>query len=229
MKKKIIRLMLITLGIILILVVGYRLYLEYQTDIQLFLNPRASKAELLAHIRSHGTFASILLIVLTAVMCAVPGIPTSVIGVIAGLSFGPFIGAGINVLGNALGNISAVFLMHRLKFLDKKTEKNHWVRSIRQMRHPKIGVMLGYMIPVIPSSMVNFAADAMKLPLQQIVMSIVIGVIPSSVLYACGGEALFHGYNKTAVTLVASVTVLVGLVVFIYKDRKKKQGKQRQK
>lgn len=65
------------------------------------------------------------------------------------------------------------------------------------MRHPKIGVMLGYMIPVIPSSMVNFAADAMKLPLQQIVMSIVIGVIPSSVLYACGGEALFHGYNKT--------------------------------
>lgn len=229
MKKKKIRLILITLGIVLILMVGYRLYLEYQTDIQLFLNPKASKAQLLAHIRSHGFFAGLLLVVLTAVMCAVPGIPTSVIGVIAGLSFGPFIGAGINVLGNALGNISAVFLMHRLKFLDKKTEKNHWVRSIRQMRHPKIGVMLGYMIPVIPSSMVNFAADAMKLPLQQIVMSIVIGVIPSSVLYACGGEALFHGYNKTAVTLVASVTVLVGLVVFIYKDRKKKQGKQKQK
>lgn len=35
-EKKIIRLMLISLGIILILVVGYRLYLEYQTDIQLF-------------------------------------------------------------------------------------------------------------------------------------------------------------------------------------------------
>ena len=119
--------------------------------------------------------------------------------------------------------------MHRLKFLDKKTETNHWVQSIRQMKHPKIGVMLGYMIPVIPSSMVNFAADAMKLPLQQIILSIVIGVIPSSVLYACGGEALFHGYNKTAVTLVASVTVLVGLVVFIYKDRKKKQGKQKHK
>lgn len=123
MKKKKIRLILITLGVVLILMVGYRLYLEYQTDIQLFLNPRASKEELLAHIRSHGFSASLLLIVLTAVMCAVPGIPTSVIGVIAGLSFGPFIGVGINVLGNALGNISAVFLMHRLKFLDKKTEK----------------------------------------------------------------------------------------------------------
>ncbi len=181
-EKKIIRLMLISLGIILILVVGYRLYLEYQTDIQLFLNPRASKAELLAHIRSHGTFASILLIVLTAVMCAVPGIPTSVVGVIAGLSFGPLTGAIINILGNALGNITAIFLMHRLKFLDKKTETNHWVQAIRQMKHPKIGVMLGYMIPVIPSSMVNFAADAMKLPLQQIILSI---VIESSLRLCC--------------------------------------------
>ena len=69
----------------------------------------------------------------------------------------------------------------------------------------------------------------MKLPLQQIVMSIVIGVIPSSVLYAYGGEALFHGYNKTAVTLVASVTVLVGLVVFIYKDRQRKTRKTKTK
>ena len=64
------------------------------------------------------------------------------------------------------------------------------------MRHPKIGVMLGYMIPVIPSSMVNFAADAMKLPLQQIVMSIVIGVIPSSVLYACGEKLCFTDITK---------------------------------
>lgn len=115
-------------------------------------------------------------------MCAVPGIPTSVVGVIAGLSFGPLTGAIINILGNALGNITAIFLMHRLKFLDKKTETNHWVQAIRQMKHPKIGVMLGYMIPVIPSSMVNFAADAMKLPLQQIILSI---VIESSLRLCC--------------------------------------------
>lgn len=63
MKKKKIRLILITLGIVLILMVGYRLYLEYQTDIQLFLNPKASKAQLLAHIRSHGFFAGLLLVV----------------------------------------------------------------------------------------------------------------------------------------------------------------------
>ena len=43
MKRKTIRILLISSGFILILLVGYRLYLEYQTDIQLFLNPKASK------------------------------------------------------------------------------------------------------------------------------------------------------------------------------------------
>ena len=45
----------------------------------------------------------------------------------------------------------------------------------------------------------------MQLPLKNLIAAIFIGVIPSSILYACGGEALFHGYNKTAVLLVVSV------------------------
>ncbi|MDU0983168.1 MAG: TVP38/TMEM64 family protein, partial [Enterococcus faecalis] len=52
MKRKTIRILLISSGLILILLVGYRLYLEYQTDIQLFLNPKASKTQLLERIRS---------------------------------------------------------------------------------------------------------------------------------------------------------------------------------
>ena len=47
MKRKTIRILLISSGFILILLVGYRLYLEYQTDIQLFLNPKACKTQLL--------------------------------------------------------------------------------------------------------------------------------------------------------------------------------------
>ena len=216
MKRKTIRILLISSGLILILLVGYRLYLEYQTDIQLFLNPKASKTQLLERIRSHGFSAALLLVFLTAIMCAVPGIPTSVIGVIAGLSFGPFSGTLINVLGNSLGNLVAIFLMHHIKFLDKKTETNHWVQSIRRMK-------VGYMIPIIPSSVINFAADTMQLPLKNLIAAIFIGVIPSSILYACGGEALFHGYNKTAVLLIVSVLLFVGLVVIIEKDRKRFQ------
>ena len=62
MKRKTIRILLISSGLILILLVGYRLYLEYQTDIQLFLNPKASKTQLLERIRSHGFSAALLLV-----------------------------------------------------------------------------------------------------------------------------------------------------------------------
>ena len=45
MKKQYIRNTLIGLGLLLILFVGYQLYLEYRPDIHLLLDPRASRKE----------------------------------------------------------------------------------------------------------------------------------------------------------------------------------------
>ena len=217
MKTKKLRVFLIIIGLLLILFIGYRLYLEYQTDIQMFLDPKTSRQALLDQIRSHGFRTALFLILLISVMCAVPGIPTSVIGVLVGLSYGPLLGTLINVSGNAFGNMLSIFLMQHLKLFDHSKKSNRWVTAIRNMKHPKIGVMVGYMVPVIPSSL--------NLQIRDIILSIVIGVIPSSILYACGGEALFHGYSKTALLLVASVLILTLLVVIIYKDRRKRHVK----
>ena len=220
MQKKL-RAILIIIGVLCILLIGYRLFLEYKPDIQLFLNPKASRKELMTSIRSHGISVAIILLLMTGVMCAVPGIPTSVIGVVVGLSYGPIIGTLINVLGNASGNILSILLMKHLKLLDQSKKSNQWVKAIREMKHPKIGAMVGYMIPLIPSSVINFAVITLNLKTREILLSIFLGVIPSSLLYACGGEALFHGYSKTAIFLVISVLLLSFLVVIIYKDRRK--------
>ena len=222
MKTKKLRVFLIIIGLLLILFIGYRLYLEYQTDIQMFLDPKTSRQALLDQIRSHGFRTALFLILLISVMCAVPGISTSVIGVLVGLSYGPLLGTLINVSGNAFGNMLSIFLMQHLKLFDHSKKSNRWVTAIRNMKHPKIGVMVGYMVPVIPSSVINFSAITLNLQIRDIILSIVIGVIPSSILYACGGEALFHGYSKTALLLVASVLILTLLVVIIYKDRRKR-------
>ncbi|MGM9902877.1 hypothetical protein A5844_002049 [Enterococcus sp. 10A9_DIV0425] len=223
MEKKKIRWALIIIGVLLMLFVGYRLYIEYQPDIHLFFDPKASRQELMDSIRSHGLSAAVILIIMISLMCAIPGIPTSVVGVIVGLSYGPFLGTLINVLGNTLGNILSIFLMQHLSLFDQSKKENRWVKAIRHMRHPKIGVMIGYMVPIIPSSLINFAAITLNLRIREILLSILIGVIPSSLLYACGGEALFHGNHKTALLLVASVLILTVLVVVIYKDRRKHQ------
>ena len=173
-------------------------------------------------IRSHGFSSALILSLLMGIMCAVPGIPTSIIGVLVGLSFGPLIGTLINVFGNTCGNILSIFLMQHLKLFDHSKKNNRWVRAIRRMRHPKIGLMIGYMVPIIPSSVINFAATTLNLQIREILLSIILGVIPSSLLYACGGEALFHGYSKMAMGLVASVLILTILIVVIYMDHRKR-------
>jgi uncharacterized membrane protein YdjX (TVP38/TMEM64 family) len=103
-------------------------------------------------------------------MCAVPGIPTSVISVIVGLSYGPFLGTLINVLGNTCGNILSIALMQHIKLFDQSKKSNRWVKAIREMKHPKIGVMIGYMIPFIPSSLINFAATTLNLKIRDILL-----------------------------------------------------------
>ncbi|OQO89244.1 SNARE-like domain protein [Enterococcus casseliflavus] len=221
MNKKKLRAILIAIGILCILFIGYHLFFEYQKDIQLFLNPKGNSKELMESVRSHGLSVAVIFILMIGIMCAVPGVPTSVIGVIVGLSYGPIIGTVINVLGNATGNIISITLMKHLKLFDQSKKSNRWVKAIHEMRHPKIGVMVGYMIPLIPSSVINFAVITLNLNIEEILFSIFLGVIPSSILYAFGGDALFRGYSKTAMLIVTSVFFLSILVVIIYKDRRK--------
>lgn len=215
MDKARLRKILIILGIILIGIVLYRLYLEFHKDISLLLDPKASRELLLKEVRSHGIRTAGLLIALTVLMCALPGLPTSVIGILIGVCYGPLIGSLMNIAGNAGGNLLSMTVLKRLKIMSHEHKDNQWVKRISQMKHPKIGIMLAYMVPVIPSFIVNVTADTLRLPLKEIFLSVLIGVLPSSILYAFGGEALFHGDTKTAIILVASVIVLVLLVRFI--------------
>ena len=223
LNKQRVKALLIGFGIILIIILGYHLYLQYQQDIHLFIDPRASKEKFVHEIQSHGALSAFLLIGLTTIMCAVPGVPTSVVGLIAGLSFGALIGSMINIFGNTFGNAIAIYCMSKFKLFDKKQQTNHWIQSIKELKHPRIGLMLGYMIPVIPTSVINITAETLKLPMREIILSIIVGSIPSSILYACWGDTLIQGISKPTIILLIGIVVLISLLVFIYKKEKKKK------
>ncbi|WP_427813281.1 TVP38/TMEM64 family protein [Enterococcus sp. 22-H-5-01] len=223
MNKRRIKIILITTGIILIAILGYCLYLRYQKDIDFLLNPKVSKARFVKEVQSHGEISAILLVGMIAIMCAIPGIPTSVIGVISGLSFGPGMGSLINILGNTIGNLLAIYLMRKFKLFDREKSSSHWIQKIRKLKHPRIGLMLGYMVPFIPSSVINITAETLKLPMREIILSIIVGSIPTSFLYACGGDTLIQGISKPTIILLIGIVVLISLLVFIYKKEKKKK------
>lgn len=223
--KKYTKHLLLFVGLLSVGILMYRLYLEYYPDIQLYLDPKTSRELLLKSVRSHGVRTGVILVVLTSLMCAIPGLPTSIVGVLVGVCYGPLVGSLMNLLGNAGGNLLSIFLLGKLPILTKSTQENRWVKTISQMKHPKLGVTLGYMIPIIPAIVVNYTVDQLKLSLKQSGWIVLLGVAPSSILYAFGGDALFKGNHKTALLLVASVVLLVLLVGIIVKDRRR--GKKR--
>ena len=89
------------------------------------------------------------------------------------------------------------------------------------MRHPKLGVIIGYSIPFIPSFLVNVAATDLKFPANQLFGLCLTGSLVTSALYSFSGDALFQGNFKLLILLIGVMVVLVGLVWLIRMDRKR--------
>lgn len=217
---------LIVGGLLLVGILGYLLWNKFLPDIQMLINPKVSKEILMKSVRSHGISTGVLLVVLTSIMCAIPGLPTSIIGVLIGICYGPLVGSILNIIGNALGNVLSIFLMGKFKFMDESKTSNHWVKTISTSKHPYIGITFAYMIPVIPSFLVNYTATIMKVKAKNLIWMIIFGVLPSSILYAFGGDALFRGNHTKALLLVASVLIFALLIILIKKDSKLTQEKR---
>lgn len=224
--KKQLKYIFIIIGLLLASVLIYQLAIKFMPDIRMFVNSKSveSRAILQKSVRSHKASTGILLILLTSVMSAIPGIPTSVVGVIVGVCYGPLIGSIMNIIGNSLGNIGSFYLMHKFKFMDKSKASNHWVQTLSNAKHPNISITVAYMIPIIPSFLVNFTATLLNIKFTQLIWMTLVGSIPSSILYAFGGDALFKGNETRAVLLIASVGILIAFILLIKKDRKQKEN-----
>lgn len=55
------------------------------------------------------------------------------------------------------------------------------------------GILAGYMMPMFPSFIVNYVSVHLKLSVSTAISCIVIGMVPTSFIYAFGGNAIFEG------------------------------------
>ncbi|MBC1459145.1 TVP38/TMEM64 family protein [Listeria newyorkensis] len=212
------KVLFILVGLILVIILGYVIYKDYYADFMLFLDPKADRAHLMESIRSHKLKDALLLVALTAVMCAIPGVPNSVIGIFIGVCFGPWIGVLMNVSGNILGNFIVILLLRKYGLSKKAKDPGEFITNILNMKKPAVGITVGYMIPVLPSVIVNYAAVKLKLPLKSLLLAVTIGVLPTSFLYAFGGDALLKGNTKIAILSIVCVVILV-FVLRIFQKR----------
>lgn len=214
MKKHLNKHVLIIAALIVALVVIYGIYRDYRPEISLLfdLTPH-NQVILLYLIRSHGLATMVLLLLLIAIFNAIPGMSNLVICIFAGLCYGPWVGFLINWLGNILGNCAVMSLIREVD-ISKRTKKSKILTYLLHQKHPLIGLTIGYMIPVIPSALVNYAGARLNLSRGRFLKTVAIGMAPTSFIYAFGGDAIFRGDSKRLIgAVVAIVVILLGYVV----------------
>lgn len=89
------------------------------------------------------------------------------------------------------------------------------------MRHPLLGIMIGYTVPFIPTSLVSLAAVKTAVTQRQLAIATLIGSMPTAIIYAWGGDELINAHFKNALLLIGVLILLVGLLWLIHHDRQR--------
>ncbi|MGT2638043.1 TVP38/TMEM64 family protein [Streptococcus ratti] len=186
----------------------------------LLLNPQRAVKAFEQQFRSENVLNFVILTLLTSLTSALPFLSSSVLSVFNGLVFGPWLGSLMNISGNMLGHFFLIQVMARINLTEKDSKLNERLDKLTQLKNPYLALALGYMIPFIPSFLVDYTVLDTKISWQRWLFCLVLGVTPASVLYAFGGHALMQGNVKQLLFIVA--VVLVCLIV--YKSFEQKKG-----
>lgn len=205
--------LLIGIAVIFIILALVGIYHDFKPELNLILHyNHHNQGRLLHLIRAHSYRDMAMLMILIAMMNAIPGLSNSVVCIFTGVCYGPLVGLTINWLGNVTGNCLVAGLITHIHFSDKfKHSKS--LQHLTNTKHPLIALTIGYMIPVIPSALVNYAVVQMGVSRKRFLAMVIIGMLPTSYLYAFGGDAIIKGDLKR---IIGALIIIIGAIA-IYK------------
>ncbi|CUS26398.1 hypothetical protein FC70_GL001490 [Paucilactobacillus oligofermentans DSM 15707 = LMG 22743] len=218
--NKYVKHILITLEIIIALSLTAVLIKNYYPQFSTMWSNSHDLKSLLALLRNYSTSDVIVFSTLIIVVSAIPGAPASIFAIAAGICFGKLLGVTVSAIGFSLGNIIDVYALTFVDGLMKKERTNKYLDAIINMRHPRVGLVIGYAIPFIPSFMTSMAAVKMQTSQLQTISCIILGSTPIAFIYAFGGDALVNQHWVMAIILILIAAALIFLVIIIFKDRK---------
>lgn len=218
------KLILISLGLLGIAALLAWLWFDYRHAITSFLAPAFDRQRLIDLLRHQGKHNVVLFMAVIAIGSAIPGVPIAAIAVLAGVCFGRWLGFGINVVGIVVGNLLAIQLLGAFPHKVQPSKLRALTDRLKTMRHPRLGLSIGYAVPMLPTLLVNYAALELQLSLRNKVLCILVGSLPVSFLYAFGGDELLFGNTKTAMVAIGLTLLLLALYEVIRRDQRVKRA-----
>lgn len=218
--------LLIVIALIYILLLMMGFIYQHWKDITFLISVGFDPRKLESILAKRNLLDFVILTIITGMMSAVPFFSSSVIGVVNGVLFGPYLGSLINIAGNTIGNLLVTFTLKRTKLKDKTKKLGNVVERLSRFENKAVGLWLGYTIPMMPSFLVNYTAIRLQVPLSIQFICILLGVAPTSILYALGGNEILKGNLQNLIILAILIIIPYSLYTFVYKKRVKSKKKE---
>jgi len=214
----------ITLGLLGLIGLFAVIWYNYREIVETFFAYAFDRKTLINLLRHQGKHNAVLFMAVIAIGSAIPGMPIAAVAVLSGVCFGRWTGFGINVVGTVLGNLFAIYILGRFPHKIRPSRFRPLAVRLKNMQHPRIGLSIGYAVPMLPTLLVNYAALELHMSLRNKASCIFLGSLPVSFLYAFGGDELLFGNTKAVLTTITLILLLFGLYEIIRRDQRIKQN-----
>ena len=168
--------------------------------------------EIQDHLSGFGIRGQVTLSILAMLQVIIAVLPAEPIQVIAGLTFGLWIGILVCTVGVVLGN-TVIFLLYKIygdrmrNYFDKKLDIN--LDGTGNSVKIAVVIFILYFLPAIPYGMICFLAATVKMKYPRYILVTTLGAIPS----ICIGVGL--GHVALASSWILSVAILAVLVIIL--------------
>lgn len=147
-------------------------------------------------------------------------LPAEPVQVLAGISYGLWIGVGICMAGVVVGN-TIIFVLYKVygdrlsDYFEKKIEVDFEI--LRSSKRVTLMIFILYFLPAIPYGLICFFSASLKMRYPKYIIVTCLGSLPSVLI----GVALGHIATNSWIVSLAILAVLVVLLVLMYVFRKK--------
>ena len=181
------------------------------------------ESSLVAQINSLGWRSVPALVGLAALQVILPVIPAPAVGILTGLSQGTYWGPVIFLTGVALGNVFVVISVRSLHSVipqrrkpDTKPNKFLSKEKLERIQRPEIAAFFLVVLPWV-SSVGPYLFAETRVSLWKYLIAVILGSIPSTILYVFLGDRISGGNYTTAIIIAAIVVVVLGVVLLFRK------------
>ncbi|MCV7013293.1 TVP38/TMEM64 family protein [Mycolicibacterium madagascariense] len=169
--------------------------------------------------RSAGPWFPLAFLAAHVVVTVLP-FPRTAFTLAAGLLFGPLLGVGIALVASTLSAVIALALVRAAGWqLDQMVRHPRIDAMNESLQHRGwLTVLSMRMIPVVPFSVLNYAAGASAIRVLPYTLATLVGLLPGTAAIVLFGDAL-TGHVSPLLLVISSSTAGLGVVGLLYESR----------